>query len=40
MSATWEAGGGMAAEALLPVLNDAEEDDERIRAALRDPSPS
>ena len=29
---------GTAAEALVPVLHDAEEDDERIRAALRDPA--
>jgi NAD(P)H-dependent FMN reductase/GNAT superfamily N-acetyltransferase len=29
---------GSAAEALLPVLHDAEEDDERIRSALRDPA--
>ncbi|MEU7874907.1 GNAT family N-acetyltransferase [Dactylosporangium sp. NPDC049140] len=29
---------GAAAERLVPILHDAEEDDERIRSALRDPS--
>jgi NAD(P)H-dependent FMN reductase/GNAT superfamily N-acetyltransferase len=38
MSLTCAPVAGVAAEALLPVLHDAEEDDERIRAALRDPA--
>ena len=36
MSLTCTAVSGAAAESLLPVLHDAEEDDERIRGALRD----